>query len=78
MNEAKHSSSPADGLREITLAFIAAHERREPLAVWLERYPQHARTLIDLAMTLDAAARQADPDPHTVTATANALREGLR
>ncbi len=78
MNEAKQTGRPADGLREIKLAFIAAHERGEPLDAWLERYPQHARALIDLAMALDETRRRPTPDAAELALAGEALRKALR
>jgi hypothetical protein len=78
MNEAKRPGGPAEGLREIKLAFIAAHERGEPLAMWLERYPQHARTLIDLAMALEMGKRQPAPSPEEIATASEALRGALQ
>ena len=52
-SEQEQPGTAGDRLREIKLAFIEARERGEELSGWLERYPEHADVLIDLAIALD-------------------------
>lgn len=61
----------------IELAFIAARARGESLAAWLERYPQHARALIDLDSALDADDRAPEPEAEAVAVAVTALRAAL-
>jgi len=42
-----------DELRRIEIKFMAAYERGEAITDWIERYPEHALALTDLAIALD-------------------------
>jgi len=70
----RHSGGAAEEPREVEVAFMDAHARGESVTVWLDRYPQHARALIDLAMALDAAERPRTVEQGDIVAAASALR----
>ena len=73
----RFDSRITDDIQEVEQAFIVAREQGESLAVWLERYPQHAIALIDLASALDAYDNAPAPDPQSVVATTKMLRTAL-
>lgn len=75
--DAKSHSQATDDIEEIEQAFIAARQQGESLATWLERYPQHAIALIDLASALDAYDSAPEPDAQAVAATTRLLRTTL-
>lgn len=65
-----------DELRQIELEFMAAYERGEIITDWIERYPQHAIALTDLAIALELNSPDAsdEPDAESLAAAAAALR----
>lgn len=78
MEKMKDTGESTQELREIEFAFMDAHARGESVTVWLGRYPQHARALIDLAMALDAAERPRTVDPKDIVAAVSALRTSFQ
>ena len=77
MNTDQVPETIPDDLRTIELAFLAARERGEPLAPWLERYPEHRERLIDLAQLVDPTISDTEPTAEAVTAMAAILRRAL-
>jgi hypothetical protein len=63
-----------DELRRVKLDFLAAQERGETLGPWLDRYPQYARELVDLAMATEAEHRLEAPSEDELVATREVLR----
>jgi hypothetical protein len=74
MSKANNPTEDTD-LRAIQVAFLAALEQGEAPAVWLRRYPQHARALTDLALT--ATVPVPEPTEAEVDHTAGILRNAL-
>ncbi len=74
---ARFDTRTTDDVQEIEQAFIMAREQGESLAAWLERYPQHAVALIDLASALDAYDNAPAPDAQAVVAMTKMLRTAL-
>jgi hypothetical protein len=71
------TTDPGDALREVKLAFMEVYERDRDLGIWLKRYPQYARQLIDLAMSLDASRVPYSPSEGEIAGASLALREAL-
>ncbi len=63
-------------VRRLKLAFLDALEEGEAPAAWLRRYPQHAATLIDLALAATTPA--ADAPASTVARAAGFARAALQ
>src|SRR5215204_7494076 len=74
MSKANNPTEDTD-LRAIQIAFLAALEQGEGPAAWLRRYPQHARTLTDLALA--ATVPVPEPTEAEVTHAASILRDAL-
>jgi hypothetical protein len=74
----RESTGQADAeIDELRVAFVDALERGELLGDWLDRYPQHARMLTDLAIALDLDDHEPTLIQEEVDFAAAALREGL-
>lgn len=72
-----HYPPAAPDLEAIRLAFMEARERGEPVHVWLDRYPQYATQLIDLAVALKADDRPIEPSVAEAVRVAGAVRRTL-
>ncbi|HUS14994.1 MAG TPA: hypothetical protein VM536_08270 [Chloroflexia bacterium] len=62
---------------EVKLAFLDALERGERPDGWLQRYPQHAAALLDLAQARDLEAAAPQPSAAEVAAIATIARRTL-
>ena len=77
MNQQNRDPQATESLRHVQFAFLEALDRGERPDGWLQRYPQHAATLIDLAQARDLEAALPPPTAAEVAAVAAIARRTL-
>lgn len=73
--DGRMSVDQGDELHQIEADFVVAYGQGEHLIEWLERYPEHALALTDLAIALDLEAQHllSAPSDERLSAAARAL-----
>jgi hypothetical protein len=77
MNQQHRDPQAADTLRHVQFAFLDALDRGERPDTWLQRYPQYAAALVDLAQARDLEAALPPPSAAAVAAVAAIARHTL-
>ena len=77
MNQQHRDPQAADTLRHVQFAFLDALDRGERPDTWLQRYPQYAAALVDLAQARDLEAALPPPSAAAVAAVAAIARRTL-
>jgi len=77
MNHHHRDPQAADTLRHVQFAFLDALDRGERPDTWLQRYPQYAAALVDLAQARDLEAALPPPSAAAVAAVAAIARRTL-
>src|SRR5690349_10817140 len=77
MNQQHGDPQVADNLRHVQFAFLDALDRGERPDTWIQRYPQYAAALIDLAQARDLEAALPPPTAAEVAVVAAIARRTL-